>query len=187
VRSFGSRSLVGMGTMLCIAAALTGGCATDIAHSHGKLGAGQWQVRLPETHSPMAALTHGGETVAQAVPHSVVTAVAAPVPRHRPPGAEARAPKRERPGPSHVALHTLAPVLVPLLQVSEVDATPEQTLQSMPDEVQSRYAQREEQAPKLQEFRGGAVIIIGAAALVVVAVVAVLALLFMMMCRRDCW
>jgi hypothetical protein len=138
---------------------------------------------LPETYSPIAELTHGGASVGATVADSTATAAA---PALQPPAAKVRARERQHPRQSHVALHTPAAPLLPVAQVGETDATPEQAVVAAPDDAQTRYAAREEQAPKQGEFRGGAVIIIGAGVLLIVTGVAVL-LLFMSMCHHDSW
>jgi hypothetical protein len=70
-------------------------------------------------------------------------------------------------------------------QDSENDTAVRMNPQDTPGEVLSWYAQRQEQTPELQAFRGGFVLIVGTLAVAAVAVV--LVLLLVAVFARDRW
>jgi hypothetical protein len=171
---------------LCAASGLTSGCATNLAAPHGKLGAGEWQMQMPLTYSPVAALTHDSAGAVPPVLDDVVVAAAMdelPLQAARP---RARVRARSR---LVAAAHPAADPTVASVSAARND---DNDLRTWPDveapseDTQYRYAARQEQAHEQQSFRGGAVIIVGTVALLTVTVIAVLGLLYMMF-RRDCW
>lgn len=205
MRSTGSQWLARRAAFLSILATSAAGCAAAAAVPHGRLGAGEWQVHLPAVHSPFDTLTLSGRAGPQPV-HSGGEAVQGTAPKSPPRAALGRALRarsghdQERgqaaeheptaPARRESAWHMpvadqlqTAPLAVS--QDSENDTAVRMNPQDTPGEVLSWYAQRQEQTPELQAFRGGFVLIVGTLAVAAVAVV--LVLLLVAVFARDRW
>jgi hypothetical protein len=171
-RSFVSRMLV---VVSVIAAS---GCATAGSEAAHGLGAGQWQVRMPTSPSPIQELAYGHGGSATAVLDDALADLDAIAPAQQPMAAAKAHPK---PVPSRVAL---APSIVqPTAASAEpapVAAAPQAVREPellASNDLDSRYAQRETQASEQQKFRGGDAIVISAGAIVVVLLIVILILL----------
>jgi hypothetical protein len=191
LRGIASKQLLRLPVLLSIVAAV--GCAGEIPKPvHGR-AAGQWTFRLPKTQSPYASLGfgRGGSSQPAAAEPSALepratVASAAPLARVEPlaPHRTTR-PKRS---PS-VALATPAPAAepapAPAAPAAETEG-PARTAQPVelalnaapttPEEERG-YAQRERQAQKQRDFRGGDAIVISASALVIILLIVILVLL----------
>lgn len=161
-----------------VAVASTVGCAAPLAQPGGKLGGGTWQVHLPETYSPIAALAPAGDAVATSFTD---WGPAATVAAARPP-ARARKPTRVI-APREPSWETPTQLEATPVQLTEPE--PPLNIAVAPSDVHERYGAREVRAQQQQAFRGGAVVIVGSLALIIVSVAAVTGLLLMLF--RDCW
>lgn len=167
-------------SVIAIAAA---GCAGQTPAAHDARAAGEWSFRLPETGSPYAGLAISDRGYQQNGLNLVDDALATPA-------AKAEAPAR-KPRPvmqrSVVAKTTAAkpepqPAAAPAAPATPVAVStqPEQLALATPATTagdESRYSQREQQAQKQRDFRGGDAIVISASALVIILLVVILILL----------
>jgi hypothetical protein len=163
-------------SVCCVVGLAASGCATTGEVKHG-LGAGQWQVHLPTSTSPIDELAYGrgGGNDESLADLGDLDALLRPAPSAQPttkpkPIRHVSALKRvaENPAPAPAAVPEPASpppaAAVPVL-LAENDA-------------HDRYASREQQAQPQQQFRGGdAVIVISASALIIVLLVVLLILL----------
>jgi hypothetical protein len=164
--------------------AAAAGCAGNIAETRQARAAGEWNVRLPTSASPVASFGYGrggNATPAPEVsaeptllasaapqrersrvqPHSVVRAASTPAPAPMP------APN------ATVVAQTEAPNIAAPAATESV-SQPVQFAAADPS-VQQRYGAR--QASKLEKFKGGDLIVIGAGTLVIVLIVVLLLVL----------
>ena len=158
------------------------GCASNVPRPRDGRAAGEWRFRLPTTQSPYGALAfgRGGSSEPAALRDEQPSLAAAqPVAKHvaRPiraqhsvtalravaaqpsatPSESARAPELTTP------LREAQPI-----QLAANDLTPEQ-----------RYAERDAQSQKQEQYRGGDAIVIGAGTLVVVLLIVILLILLL--------
>lgn len=169
-----SRFLLLVGASMALAA--FSGCAAPAQTPGPRTAAGVWQVRLPESTSPIASKAHGsrgdglawdarGSDSIDEFLRDDQKRVAAP--RARTQHAVARTqplPKAPAPQPAPAALPP-APEPQPLL----ASATPAE--RPATDEL-SRYADRDAQSQKAQRFSGGeAVIVISATTVLIVLLI----------------
>ena len=167
-----------------VSLALCSACGAAMSTQHGQ-AAGQWRVRLPQTHDPLAALAFGNRGFASA---SLEPTAPAPQDAPQVPLSHRRGRVQRVPAASQVA----APAVVPL-RVATVEAaqTPVPAmLQQPPQGVSpvlaspavadaSRYAARDAQASKQQQFKAGDVIVISVTSLLIVAVLVLLLVLLL--------
>jgi cobalamin biosynthesis Mg chelatase CobN len=151
-----------------------GACAGTFADApHGR-AAGEWSVRLPDTHSLIGNLAYGrGGSAEPAVPSAE-----APLPTHTP-----IRPRHVRPARRVVATSAPheehAPLASPPLMAAIEPASfsiPQAPVPAVTSETNARYAAREQSSTQQQQFRGGQVLILGLGAIVVVVLVVVLLL-----------
>jgi hypothetical protein len=166
-------------SVIAIAAA---GCAGQTPAAHDARAAGEWTFRLPETGSPYAGLAISDRGYQQNGLNLVDDALATPAAK-----AEAPAPKPRPVMQRSVAKTTAAkpepqPAAAPAAPATPVAVStqPEQLALATPATTagdESRYSQREQQAQKQRDFRGGDAIVISASALVIILLVVILILL----------
>jgi len=162
------------------------GCAGQTPAAHDARAAGEWTFRLPETRSPYAGLaiadTGGRPTALGLVDDALAT-----------PAAKVETPAAPKPQPvtqkrSLVATNTPMAEPAPQPQAATppslpaaAPAQPEALALNTPpvpdarDEM--RYSEREQQAKKQSNFRGGDAIVISASALVIILLIVILILL----------
>jgi hypothetical protein len=170
-----SRSLVSR-MLVVVSVFAASGCATAGSETAHGLGAGQWQVRMPTSPSPIQELAYGHGGSATAVLDDALADLDAS--KSQPMAAAKAHPK---PVPSRVAL---APSIVQPIAASAESAPVAAAPQAVQEpellasnDLDSRYAQRETQASEQQKFRGGDAIVISAGAIVVVLLIVILILL----------
>lgn len=166
----------------CVVSTAAVGCATTNTKNHG-LGAGQWEARLPTSPSPIHELAYGKGGSSEPAdlsldglddPSTVLApatpVVAAKVAPHK---SQRGLPKQTLAlAPQPAAAPTAAPAAEPAPQ--PMAAAPVVLAQN---DATGRYAAREQQAQKQQEFRGGDAIVITAGTLVVILLIVILILL----------
>lgn len=177
-----SRSLVSR-VLIVVSVIAASGCATAGWETAHGLGAGQWQVRMPTSPSPIQELAYGHGGSATAVLDDALADLDATNPSDvlAPSQPMAAAKAHPKPVPSRVAL---APSIVqptaasaepaPVAVAPQAAREPELLASN---DLDSRYAQRETQASEQQKFRGGDAIVISAGAIVVVLLIVILILL----------
>jgi hypothetical protein len=157
------------------------GCAGQLPNVREGRAAGEWQVRLPTSSSPVGALAYGSggsSTPADMIapesePQLAAAKVMTPAPRitHK-----IAAPK------AAIAMAS-APVVAPQPESQPVVA-PESQPQAAPVQLaqaeskpEQRYAEREAAAQSLEQYKAGDAIVIGAGTLVVVLLIVLLVVL----------
>jgi len=153
------------------------GCAGSLPEMRHGRAAGEWQVRLPSTPSTFGKLALG--TGGNAQPATVREPDATQLLAANKPAAKKHASSRiPQPSAPAVTAETApaSPSPEPMLIAKQAEAPTQLASNTEPNPGQ-RYAQREADSRKLQEFRGGDAIIISASALVIVLLIVVLILL----------
>lgn len=153
---------------------MAGACAgTFAATPHGR-AAGEWSVRLPDTHSLIGNLAYGrGGSSAPSV-----TLATAPVPTVAPSNPR-RVVAAHRGAATSARHERVAPLTSPPLMAAIEPVSfsiPQGPVQGVTSETHERYAAREQSSTQQQQFRGGQVLILGLGAIVVVVLVVVLLL-----------
>lgn len=148
------------------------GCGANLPEPRDSRAAGEWQARLPSTQSPFGELAYGrGGNSARTADDDQPLMAAQPLPKARP--VKHVAPKR---APEQQAALALAMPELPAASEPAPAAAPVQLAQADLG-AEQRYATREAQSEKLDQYRGGDAIVISAGALVVVLLIVILILL----------
>ena len=177
-RSLATTRLIGLLATAAI------GCAGTLPEARHGVAAGEWQVHLPSAPGPFARLALGRDSHSQPAidsqseaPQLVATANPPAVKKH------ARISPKTPSAVTAVALSTPPPLAVesnaPSLAEPMARAAPTPTLLASANQTtaEQRYAQRDSESRKLQDFKGGDVIVISAGALVIVLLIVILILL----------
>jgi hypothetical protein len=167
-----------VGTFIAAAA----GCAGNIAETRDSRAAGEWNVRLPTSASPVASFGYGrggnSTPAPQLNPEPQPLMASATTPRRERPHAQPQPVVRTAPAPKSEASTTvLAQAETPTVAAPAAPAAvsqPVEVAQADPS-LQQRYGSR--QARKLEQFKGGDLIVIGAGTLVIVLIVVLLLVL----------
>ena len=158
------------------------GCATGGAQTRHGIPAGEWQARLPTTRSTISDLAfgRGAHGTPSQLSADELAAIASPTPDDVLQPALATKTvtvhKAVRKRALPAAVETVpAPLLEEAPTPSVSESSPAPLLAS--NDVEQRYAQREQSASEQQKFRGGDAIVISASAIVVVLLIVILVLL----------
>jgi len=152
------------------------GCGANLPEPRDGRAAGEWQARLPSTPSPFGQLAYGrgGSSVRAAEDEAPLMASAQPLTKTRNAPTHV-APKRAQAKAQQAAFALAMPEL-PAASEPAAEAAPVQLAQADTG-AEQRYAQRETQSEKLEQYRGGDAVVISAGALVVVLLIVILILL----------
>lgn len=147
------------------------GCAANIPQTRDARAAGEWQARLPTTPSTFGKLAYGSggssEPSRVVEPESQPLMATATQTKKLAKSAKLTPRVAAKPAqPEPLPAAKVAPVEPPVLLASNAEPDPQQ-----------RYAERENKAQKLQEYRGGDAVVISGSVLLIVLLVVILVLL----------
>ena len=146
------------------------GCVNNLPETRHGQAAGEWTVRLPSTQGTFAKMAMGTGGNAEPAAVSDTQPLLAV----------------KRPAPKKHVKQVNTPVAAPVVVASTQPAAPAEMakpvatptlLASNEPSAEQRYAQRETQSKKLEDFRGGDAIVISGGVLLVVLLIVILVLL----------
>ena len=160
--------------MIAVVATAAVGCAGNLPEVEHGQAAGEWQVHMPGTPSPYRKLALGAQGGGQpsAASRNLEQLMAASEPTAK--------PRRGHTVHAKTARRTViaeAPQSPAKPVARHATPTRAAALIASAEPAVQRYAQREAQSRKLEEFRGGDAIVISASALVIVLLIVILVLL----------